>query len=106
MSRKMQSMVANPTYDRFKEIVSGQSLNNLSVKFKDVSNSYEFFDSNSNRLRRSSTRQKPKMAKEEYMKIPKEFYQLHNFFTLIADVMFVNGIPFRVTFSRNIILIT
>ena len=23
MSRKMQSMVANPTYDRFKEIVSG-----------------------------------------------------------------------------------
>ena len=40
------------------------------------------------------------------MKIPKEFYQLHNSFTLTTDFMFVNGIPFLVTFSRNIRFIT
>ena len=36
----------------------------------------------------------------------KDIYQLHNFFILMADVIFVNGIPFFVTFSQNIILIT
>ena len=40
------------------------------------------------------------------MKIPKDFYQLHKFVTLTADVMFVNGIPFLVTLSRNILLVT
>ena len=40
------------------------------------------------------------------MKIPKYFYQLHKFVTLTADVMFVDGIPFLVTFSRNILLVT
>ena len=38
------------------------------------------------------------------MKNPEDFYQLHKFVTLTADVMFVNGIPFLVTFSRNILL--
>ena len=40
------------------------------------------------------------------MKIPRDFYRLHNFVTLAADVMFVNSITFLVTLSRNIILIT
>ena len=40
------------------------------------------------------------------MKISKDFYQLHKYVTLTADKMFMNGIPFLVTFSRNIRLIT
>ena len=40
------------------------------------------------------------------MKMPRDFYCLHKFVTLATDVMFVNIIPFLVTFSRNIILIT
>ena len=36
------------------------------------------------------------------MKIPKYFYQLHKFVTFTVDVMFVNVIPFLVTFSQNI----
>ena len=106
LSHKTQFMVANPPDERFKEILSGSSLNNFLVELKDVSNSYSIFSANSNRLNEASTRNKPKKVKEEYMKIPKEFYRLHKFFTLTADVVFVNGIPFLVTFSRNIILIT
>ena len=40
------------------------------------------------------------------MKIPKDFDQLHKFFTLRADIMVVNGIPSLVIFSQNIRLIT
>ena len=38
----------------------------------------------------------------EFTRIPKDFYELHHFVTLTADVMFVNGIPFLVTRSRDI----
>ena len=38
----------------------------------------------------------------EFTWIPKDFYELHHFVTLTADVMFVNGIPFLVTCSRDI----
>ena len=38
--------------------------------------------------------------------IPRDFYQLNKFVTLTADVMFVYGLPFLVTFSRNIKIIT
>ena len=40
------------------------------------------------------------------MKISRDFYCLHKFFILAADVIFVNSIPFLVTFSRRIRLIT
>ena len=105
-SRKTKSVVANSPDERFKEIVSGSSLKNCPVEVKDVSNSYAILGANRNRLRGASTRQKPNRVKEEYTKITKNFYQLHNFFTLTADFMFINGIPLLVSFSRNIRLIT
>ena len=94
-------MVANPPDEKFKEIVIVSSLKNLPVEVKEVSNSYVIFGANHNRLRGESTRQKPKMIKEQYMKIPKDFYQLHKFVTLTAHSMFVNDIPYLVTFSQN-----
>ncbi len=40
------------------------------------------------------------------MEIPKDFFTRHNRVTLVADIMFVNGIPFLVSASRSINLIT
>ena len=40
------------------------------------------------------------------MKIPRDSYLLNRFLTLAADVMFVNSIPFFVTFYIQIRLIT
>ena len=38
--------------------------------------------------------------------IHRDFYLFHRFVTLTADVMFVNGMPFLATFSRDIRLTT
>ena len=38
--------------------------------------------------------------------IPIDFYEVHMFVTLTADVMFVNGIVFPTTLSSKIILFT
>ena len=41
-------------------------------------------------------------TKEQRVGIPRDFYKLHKMATITADVMFVSGIPFLVTFSRKI----
>ena len=40
------------------------------------------------------------------MMIPKDFYKLHHFVTLTADIMYVNGVAFLTTLSRKISLRT
>jgi len=40
------------------------------------------------------------------VQIPEDFVQLHKYVMLVADVMFVNGLPFLVTSSRGLSLVT
>jgi hypothetical protein len=49
-----------------------------------------------------------KTVREKFLdaRIPKDFIQLHKYVPLVADVMFVNGLPFLVTSSRGISLVT
>ena len=106
LSKTTQAMVGHPPTARFKQIVSDSHLAECPVDVNDVSRSVVIFGPDRSRLRGAATRQNPKRVVEEYMKMPRDFYQLHKFVTLSADVMFVNGIPFLITFSRNIRLIT
>ena len=41
----------------------------------------------------------------EYMEIPKDFIGMHKCVMLMADVMFVNGLPFLIISSRGISLV-
>ena len=106
LSRKIHSMVGNTPAVRFKEIMSAEGIINCPVEVNDINNSSTIFGPNCNRLRGESTRQKLKRVREEYIKTPRDFYRLNKFVTLTADVIFVNSIPFLVTLSGNIILIT
>ena len=98
-SRDMQARVNHPTDEKFKQMVSGKILDNFSIVANDVTNA---FGPNRPGLRGKTVRQRTERVVPEYLEIPKDFYRLHHFFTLIADVMFVNGIPFFTTLSRDI----
>jgi len=52
------------------------------------------------------TRTKPECIRVEYVQIPRDFVKLHKNVTLVADVMFVNGLPFLVTSLGGLSLIT
>ncbi len=52
------------------------------------------------------TRTKPERVRVEHVQIPWDFVQLHKYVTLVADVMFVNGLPFLVTSLRGLRLVT
>ncbi len=54
-------------------------------------------------MRDKITRGKPGREWEDGIaNVPHEFYKLHQFVTLVVDLMFVNQSPFPVTFSRKI----
>ena len=96
-SRDMQARVAHPTYEKFKQMVSRKSLDNCSIFANDVTNARAIFVPNRPGLRVKTFRKRPERVVPEYLEIQKDFYWLHHFVTLTADVMFVNGIPFFTT---------
>ena len=57
-------------------------------------------------VRGKSVRRRPAAVRPEYVNIPRSLFERIRNVTLAADVMFVNGLPFFVTLSRDIKLIT
>ena len=106
LAREAQAMVAHPTDEKFKQMVSHEKLKNCNVRVEHITDAHAIFGHNLSRLKGGTVRRKPDRVDPEYTQIPRDFYRLHKFVTLLADVMFVNGIPFFITRSRDIKLIT
>jgi hypothetical protein len=51
------------------------------------------------------TRTKTEHIRVDYVKIPHDFIKMHKYVMLVADVLFINDLPFLVTSSRGISLI-
>ena len=94
--------MSHPTDEKFKQLLSGKSLENCSVVASDVTNVRAISGPNCPGLRGKTFRQKPDLVVPEYLGIPRDFYRLQHFVTLTADVMFLNGIPIFTNFSRDI----
>ncbi len=105
-ARRIQGMIANPAEREFARMVREQLLTNCPVTVRDVDNANRIFGPDLANLRGKATRTKPKCVRVEYVQIPRDFVQLHKYITLVADVMFVNGLPFLVTSSQGFSLVT
>ena len=102
LARQTQGRVGNPPDRVFKKLIGTNDLKNNPVTIENVANSFAIFGSNVNRLKGAATRQRLRRVVGGRCKIPKYFYHLNKFVTLTADVMFVCGFPFLVTYSRSI----
>lgn len=100
MARKIQARIGNPLDDRYKEIVSARSLRNCPLTVNDIANAHAIFGPDRVRLKVAAIRQPVRFTKTigEKLKIPRDFYRLHKNLTLTADLMFVSGLPFLVTY--------
>ena len=67
-----------------------------------TTNAHTIFGPNCPGLKGKTVRQRPERIESEYLGIPRDFYRLHHFVTLTADVMFVNGLAFFTTLGRDI----
>ena len=73
---------------------------------QDVHNTNWIFGPDLANLREKTTRKKPENVRVDYVKIPRDIINMHKYVTLVAYVMFVNGLPFLVTSSRGISFVT
>ena len=87
-------------------MVREKLITNCPVTVQDVENANRIFGPDLANLRGKTIRTKPEHVRIEYVQIPRDFVELHKYVTLVADVMFVNGLPFLVTSSRGISLVT
>ena len=85
---------------------SNSVIKNCPVTTWDIANATAIFGPNQAAMRGKTVRQKPDKVETEFIPIPRDFYELHKFVTLTADVMFVNGVAFLTTLSRKIRLFT
>ena len=106
LAREVQAMTGHYPDKKFKRMVSSKSVKNCPVSVNDVTNARAIFGPNLDRLGGATTRQRPVRVEPGYIGIPRSIFERHRLVTLTADVMFVNGIPFLVTLSRDIRLFT
>ncbi len=104
-ARRLQGMIGNPTKQKFAGIVHEKLIANCPVTVQDIHNANQRFGLGLANLRGKTTRTKPEHIRVDYVKIHWDFIQMHKYVTLVADVLFVNGLPFLVTSLREISLI-
>ena len=105
-ARRLQGMIGNPTEKELTGMVREKLIANCPVTVQDVHNANRIFGPDLANLRGKATRKKPEHVRVDYVKIPRDFVNMHKYVTLVANVMFVNSLPFLVTSSRGISLVT
>jgi hypothetical protein len=92
----------NPTKQEFMGMVHEKLIANCPVTVQGIHNANQIFDPDLANLRGKTTRTKTEHVRVDYVKIPGYFIDMHKYVMLVADVLFVNGLPFLVTSSRGI----
>ena len=87
-------------------MVRNQSVMNCDITPRALSNANDFFGPRIPGVRGETVRQKPERVITERIQIPRYFQCFQKSVTLVADVFFVNEIPFLITLSRKIKFVT
>jgi hypothetical protein len=105
-AQRLQGKVGNPSDKEFKGMVCERLITNCPVTVQDVENANPIFGLDLTNLRGKAIRTKPEHVRIEYVQISWDFVELHKYVMLVADIMFVNGLPFFVTSSQGKSLVT
>ena len=105
-AQRLQGMVGNPTEKEFKGMVRERLIINCPITVQDIENANHIFGPDLANLRGKTTRKKPEHVRVDYVEIPRDLVDMHKYVTLVADMIFVNGLPFLVNSSRGISLVT
>ena len=105
-AREAQARLGHPSTEQMRQLVSSNSLLNCPVTPQAITNAISIFGPDLGSLRGKSVRSSPDRVVVETVSVPDDYFRLNRFVTLVADVMFVNGLAFFVTRSLKIKLIT
>ncbi len=103
-ARRVQGMIGNPSERELAGMVHEKLIANCPVTMQNVHNANWIFGPDLANLRGKTTR-KQEHIRMDYVEILWNLVNMHKYVTLVADVMFVNGLPFLVTLSRGISIV-
>jgi hypothetical protein len=99
-------MIGSLSKCNFQGLVHLNLLKDCPITNADIVHAHKIFGPDLANIRGKTVRCKPERVTTDYVDIPHVILDVHSRVTLVAAVMFVNGVPFLVSASRNIILIT
>ncbi len=105
-ARRLMSMVPTPSPHDFQGMVRHNLLKDCPITPKEVNNAHTIFGPDLATIRGKTVRHSPDQVVTDYVENSRNFFNKNNRITLIADVMFVNSVPFLVSASRYLNLIT
>ena len=95
-------MVGYPSEKDFKNMVHAGMIPNCPITLDYIKNDNIIFGPNAPSLKGKMVRRKTKPVVSNYGKTLKEILQLHRTVSVVADIMFFNGMEFLVSISRHV----
>jgi hypothetical protein len=83
-------------------MVRPNMIKNWNVTPNDINNALKFFGEDIATLRGETARISQDTLMADYVEIPKEIIYLNRELKVAADLLFVNGLPFVTSISRNV----
>ena len=105
-ARRIMGMIGAPTEREYQALVRLNLLKDCPISNADIINANKIFGPDLANIRGKKVRRKPEHVNTEIVAIPREILEIQKCVTLVADVMFVNKVPFLISSSRNINLTT
>ncbi len=99
-------MIGTPTEREYQALVCLNLLQVCPITNSDIVNAHKIFGLDLANIRGKMVCRQPEHVSMEIVDIPQQILATQSNVTLSADVMFVNGVPFLVSSSRNINLTT
>jgi hypothetical protein len=98
----LYEMIGRPSTKDFIAIIKNNLLPNATVSAQDIVRCEAIYGKDLGALQGKTTRGRPQHVTTDYVNIPPDILLHHRKITLAADIMFVGGISFLITTSRNI----
>jgi hypothetical protein len=101
-ARELYHAIGTPSLNDFKSIIRMNIIGNNPVTTEDINIAEQIFGSDIGALKGKTVRKTPRQVIDDAIEIPNELIQSQQNVKLCIDIMYVNGMQFLTTISKNI----
>ena len=101
-ARDLYTTLNYPSLNDFKWVIPSNQIKDCPVTVQDIDVAIKIWGKNIAVLKGKTTWSKPEVVARDFIKVPMKLMNLHKEVFLMADIFFVNKIPFFLTMSQKI----
>jgi hypothetical protein len=92
-----QAMIGNPSKGDYRGLVSSNMISNCPIATTNITNAHAIFGPDLASVRGKSVRWTPAPVVADHVAVPRVVVERNKVVTMVADIFFVDGMPFLVT---------